>query len=112
MKSKVYNAVTWIIAIVGIIGSIIAGAVMHSFVFVLFGIISVALLCLIFGGITCILGYLEELGAGQAKADTSEIHGNASPNSKSKGDKWECPNCHTMNNYSDNPECPNCHWKP
>lgn len=25
--------------------------------------------------------------------------------------KWECPNCHCMNSYSNVAECPNCHWK-
>ncbi len=27
-------------------------------------------------------------------------------------DVWECPNCHSKNNYSDSSECPKCHWKP
>lgn len=31
---------------------------------------------------------------------------------KPKNDKWECPNCHTMNTYSNDPECKKCHWKP
>lgn len=31
---------------------------------------------------------------------------------KPKNDKWECPNCHTINTYSNDPECKKCHWKP
>ncbi len=112
MISKIYNAITWIIAIVGIIANIILFGLMHSLAVALYGIISVVILCLIFGGISSILGYLEELGAGQKKADTSEVDSNIISNIKVSDNKWECPKCHTVNEYSDNPGCSNCHWTP
>lgn len=76
MKSKVYETITGIIAILGIIGSIVLGNVIpnanynsitedftYSFNIPLCVscLIGTFLLCLIFYGISLILGYLEEL---------------------------------------------------
>lgn len=128
IKSAVFKAITWVIAIVGLGASIIMGvafpvnsynSITGDFVTSNFnsglmfsGLVGTVILCLIFGGITCILGYLEELGAGKASADETDNETEPSKINKSSNDKWECPECHSMNSYKNNPECYNCHWRP
>lgn len=68
MRSKAYYAITWIIGVLGFIGGVVSGE-MINFVAMLYSWIGTAILCLIFGGITSILRYLEELGAGQVKTE-------------------------------------------
>lgn len=128
MKSAVFKAITWVIAVVGLVASIIMGvafpvnsynSITGDFVTSNFNsglmfscLAGTVILCLIFGGITCILGYLEELGAGKASADETDNETEPSKINKSSNDKWECPECHSMNSYKNNPECYNCHWRP
>lgn len=128
MKSTVFKAITWVIAIFGLGASIIMGVVFpvtsynpitEDFTTSNFnsglmfsGLVGTVILCLIFGGITCILGYLEELGAGKTSADETDNETEPSKINKSSNDKWECPECHCMNSYKNNPECYNCHWRP
>lgn len=122
MKSKFYEVVSWIIGIAGIIGSIAAGfqfptstynSVTEEFTtgfnmgMTVICLISVAVLCMIFAGISCILKKLEFL-CGEHETEESNENNRGSTNSP---DKWECPNCHCMNSYSNVAECPNCHWK-
>lgn len=122
MKSKFYEVVSWIIGIAGIIGSIAVGfqfptstynPVTEEFTtgfnmgMTVICLIFVAILCMIFAGISCILKKLEFLCGEQ---ETEESNENSSGGTNSP-DKWECPNCHALNSYTDNAECWNCHWK-
>ena len=122
MKSKIFKIVAWIIGILGGVGSIAAGFQFPTSTYnsateefttgfnmgmTVICLISVAVLCLIFAGISCILGKLEFLCGEQETQETTEIESSDT----SSEDKWECPNCHALNSYTDNAECWNCHWK-
>lgn len=122
MKSKIFKIVAWIIGILGGVSSIAAGfqfptstynSITEEFTtsfnmgLTAICLISVALLCLIFAGIACILGKLEFLCGEQETEETTE----SESSDTSPEDKWECPNCHALNSYTDNAECWNCHWK-
>lgn len=122
MKSKIFEVVAWLIGIFGGMESIAVGFQFPSSTYnsiteefttgynmrlTVICIISVALLCLIFAGIACILKKLEFLCGEQETQETTENENSAA----SSEDKWECPNCHCMNSYNNVAECPNCHWK-
>lgn len=153
MRSKTYYVITWIIGILGFIGGIILGNVIPNLDYniitesyastfnttiMISSWVGTIILCLIFGGISTILGYLEELGAGQVEIKTtpsiqfeqSEVIeegdwlcpkcGKLSKKyvgscgcgyTKRSGDFWECPKCHIFTPYNKDNECMNCHWK-
>ncbi|MCI7085324.1 hypothetical protein MR988_04345 [bacterium] len=131
MKSSFYKVITGIIAVLGFIGGIILGNTVKINNFntwlMIEGWVATAILCLIFYGIASALEYLEDLGAGQNISSNMPTSYNAyndrlsseqtfkdeRPISKKAAEnKWECPNCHSMNSYNDSGECPNCHWTP
>lgn len=72
MKSKVFSAITWILGILGFIGGVILGELINQMV-MLFVWGGMAILCLLFAGITCILKCLEELVAGNKKNIESNV---------------------------------------
>ena len=122
MKSKIFKIVAWIIGILGGVSSIAAGFQFPTSTYnsateefttgfnmgmTVICLISVAVLCMIFAGISCILKKLEFLCGEQETEETTE----SESSDTSSEDKWECPNCHALNSYTDNAECWNCHWK-
>lgn len=123
MKSKLYAAVTGIIAGLGIIESIVLGNIFPGdFNTTLFfsSLIATTLLCLIFYGIYSILDYLERLlpqELPQESTDTQEIKTekpleSIEPIELESEDIWICPNCNAKNSYSNGSECPKCNWEP
>lgn len=156
MKSTVFKAVTTVLAIFGLGASVVIGATVPTISYnpitedytnsfnvalMISCLVGTVILCLIFGGITCILGYLEELGAGQNTDDQEvitpiKIERTSGPvekgdwicpkcgrvnkkyvgscgcgYSKNQNDLWECPKCNTFTPYNKDNECMNCHWK-
>lgn len=157
MKSTVFKAITVVLAIFGAGTSVVLGFAMPTFSYnpitedfttsnfnfgLMFScLIGVAILCSLFAGITCILDYLEELGAGQNTDDQEvaapiKIERTSEPvekgdwicpkcgrvnkkyvgscgcgYSKNQNDLWECPKCNALTPYNKDNECMNCHWK-
>ncbi|MCH5297621.1 MAG: hypothetical protein J1E85_08120 [Ruminococcus sp.] len=157
MKSTAFKSITAVLGIVGAGASIILGFAMPTFSYnpitedfttstfnfgLMFScLVGVAILCLIFAGITSILAYLEELGAGQETTDEeviTPIKVERAPEpiekgdwicpkcgkrhkkyvgscgcgySKNQNDLWECPKCNVLTPYNQDNECMNCHWK-
>ena len=124
VKSKFYKVIAVIIAILGGVGGIYLGSIFGDFYsgfnagIMISCWVGVVILCLIFYGIASALEYLEELGAGQDEEQENNIVvRNEKPVVKNTAkttdnNMWECPNCHSKNQYSNNPECPKCHWQP
>lgn len=156
MKSAIFKAITAVLAMIGFVGSIIIGYTVPTFSYspiteeyttknfnvgLMFGcLVGTIILCLIFGGITCILAYLEELGAGgttnEEVATPLKVERTSEPiekgdwicpkcgkinkkyvgscgcgYSKNQMDLWECPKCNVLTPYNKENECMNCHWK-
>lgn len=125
LASKFYKIATYVIGILGLVSSIAAGSLFpnktYNFetgegisnfnaIIMVFGIISVIIVCMILSGISCILKILENFEAIRNK----NILTVDKKLSKEKIEQWECPSCHSMNEYKSryttDLECPNCHW--
>lgn len=122
MKSQTFKIITGVIGILGVIGSFVGGFIFKAveldssfgikekfnFQFVIAGLFSTIIVCLVLYGIACILGHVEDI---KIKLDKKDKTKGENLNERNLN-TWECPKCHTLNIYSNENKCNYCDYKP
>lgn len=113
MKSQTFKTITGVIAVLGVIGSIVSGFVFKTVDFSLDtgvaekfntqlmfeGLIGTVLICLVFYGFATVIEHLEKLENVNNKM-TDTIKSSVEEKREPSKSEWKCPNCGKINqNY-------------